>query len=453
MARAALSATCEPIAPLFDAFEEQGFQLFLVGGSVRDALLGKTSGFDYDFATDARPDATEKILRKLKLTVYTVGARFGTIAAVWPLPDKGGTTVIEITTFRHAETYSLDNRKPIVSYGDDIHGDLGRRDLSINAMAINRSAELVDPFNGEQALARGILEVPGGGLENTRSILSDDPLRILRIARFLARLGFEPTSDTTLAATEKASRLTSISHERWKSEIDKTVACLHVVPALRWMIETGAFEQLFDVLPATAADSQLAADLLRAIALTSIEHQTERWTLLVLAAHAASVHADSLQAGLETWQRRRKQTCNATAERFRLSRQEVTDLTLTSALPAQLEALGTPWSDAAIRHQWDETGLQTTAMLRTAAALAGDGELRQALLHNVVLTDAYAAEHDPEVRLPKGLGNDVSASLGISGRDLGLAMRRVHIAVLDGELINPPSVDECLAWLHATLGA
>lgn len=451
MAPPTLSATCEPIAPLFDAFKEHGFQLYLVGGSVRDALLGKTSGFDYDFATDARPDDTEHILRRLRLTVYTVGARFGTIAAVWPLRAQGGTTVIEITTFRHAETYSLDNRKPIVSYGDDILGDLGRRDLSINAMAIDSNAELVDPFNGEKALRDRTLEVPGGGLDNTRSILSDDPLRILRIARFLARLGFTPTDETTQAASEKATRLSTISHERWKAEIDKTLACVHVIDAMRWMIDTGAFQQLFDTLPPSAVDGPLVADLLRTLRLTQPEQLAERWALLVLSAHADSCGATSLREALPSWQKLRRQTCHRIAEHFRLSKNELNDLLLTSWLPDEPALLAKLWAEADVRHQWDQTRQQTVAMLRTAAAIVSDTHTRNSILENAEFTERYAAQTDPAVSLPKGLGNDITAQLGISGKDLGQAMRRVHVAVLDGALPNPPSAEACVAWLTSRL--
>src|SRR5690625_4230694 len=171
---------------------------------------------DIDMTTDAHPSETIAILKAEGLPVYPIGERFGTIST---LVDG---TPIEITTFRVEEQYERGNRKPNVTFGRSLRHDLSRRDLSINAMAAGRGGKLHDPFGGQRAIEERILEVPGGGFENTVGILQDDPLRLLRIARFCARFGFEPTPETTAAAQETAEQLEHISRERWKMEIDKT---------------------------------------------------------------------------------------------------------------------------------------------------------------------------------------------------------------------------------------
>src|SRR5699024_9407205 len=150
------------------------------------------------------PSETIEILKGEGLPVYPIGERFGTIST---LVDG---VPIEITTFRVEEQYEAGNRKPHVTFGSSLTHDLSRRDLSINAMAAGRGGKLHVPFGRQGAIVAQMLEVPGGGLENTVGILQDDPLRLLRIGRFCARFGFEPTQDTTVAAQRTASQLNHI---------------------------------------------------------------------------------------------------------------------------------------------------------------------------------------------------------------------------------------------------
>ena len=222
-----------PPMQLGERFARSGFELYLVGGSVRDAFLGTAAegdpDFDFDFATDARPDDIEAILREWTGTVYTVGKTFGTIGAM-----AGGRTV-EVTTYR-SEVYRDDSRKPHVTFSDDIETDLSRRDFTVNAMGISfPEVEPIDPHGGAADLAGRRLRTP---LEPEISF-SDDPLRMLRLFRFQATLGFDPASEAVEAAAEMADRLDIVSAERIRDEFSKLMVAPDPGPALEGMIATG----------------------------------------------------------------------------------------------------------------------------------------------------------------------------------------------------------------------
>lgn len=225
-------------------FASAGFELFLVGGSVRDAFLEREHDMDFDFATSARPDEIEKLLRGWADTVYTVGKTFGTIAAL-----KDGRT-IEVTTFRQ-EVYRDDSRKPRVEFSEDIEVDLSRRDFTINAMAISfPGVEPVDPFGGAADLATRRLRTP---LEPEVSF-SDDPLRMLRLFRFQATLDFRPDRSALEAARNMAERLDIVSRERIRDEFSKLVVASDPGPALEGLVATGLADRFIPELPALAME-------------------------------------------------------------------------------------------------------------------------------------------------------------------------------------------------------
>jgi poly(A) polymerase len=206
-------ATLRERAPLaFDLaerFKAAGFRLALVGGPVRDSLLGRL-GNDLDFTTDARPDDSKKILKKWGEETWDIGAKFGTIGA-----KKSGVT-FEITTYR-SDSYESDSRKPDVDFGDNIAGDLARRDFTVNAMAIELTTdtpEFIDPHNGVTDLLHKTLRTP----ISPEISFSDDPLRMLRAARFAAQLGFTIDESVMKAMKEMADRLSIISAERIRDE-------------------------------------------------------------------------------------------------------------------------------------------------------------------------------------------------------------------------------------------
>ena len=197
---------------LAQAFKAAGFKLALVGGPVRDAILGRL-GNDLDFTTDARPLETKKILSAWADNVWDTGIEFGTIAG------KRGDTTVEITTYR-SDKYDLDSRKPEVEFGDNIDGDLSRRDFTVNAMALELTGtkpEFIDVFNGLADLTAKVLRTP----VSPEQSFSDDPLRMMRAARFAAQLNFEVSNDALKAMHDMADRINIISAERVRDEFTK----------------------------------------------------------------------------------------------------------------------------------------------------------------------------------------------------------------------------------------
>nr|WP_202434446.1 CCA tRNA nucleotidyltransferase [Streptomyces sp. SID4940] len=220
-------------------FREAGFRLALVGGSVRDALLGRL-GNDLDFTTDARPEDVLKIVRPWADSVWEVGIAFGTVGS-----QKDGYQ-IEITTYR-SEAYDRTSRKPEVSYGDSIEEDLVRRDFTVNAMAVALpEKEFVDPHGGLDDLAARVLRTPGTPEES----FSDDPLRMLRAARFAAQLDFEVAPDVLTAMTDMAGRIEIVSAERVREELNKLLLSGHPRKGLGLLVETGLADRVLPELPA-----------------------------------------------------------------------------------------------------------------------------------------------------------------------------------------------------------
>ena len=179
-----LRAALEVSRPIHDRFSAAGHSLYLVGGIVRDDLAGRDRASpDYDLTTDARPDAIKEMLGPIAEALWAQGEKFGTIGV------KVGGEIFEITTHR-ADEYYESSRKPLVAFGDDVRDDLARRDFTVNAMAVDcADGSLVDPFGGAADLAAGVLRTP---LSPDVSF-SDDPLRMLRAARFIATFAFRPT--------------------------------------------------------------------------------------------------------------------------------------------------------------------------------------------------------------------------------------------------------------------
>lgn len=231
--------TQEPIAGLASAFEAAGFELALVGGPVRDAFLGRELN-DLDFTTSAHPDQIEKIVSPLASAVWDVGRAFGTIAAQF------GDMTVEITTYR-ADTYDGNSRKPDVVFGDTLEGDLVRRDFTMNAMALTLPGlVLVDPCGGLADLLDGVLKTPIAPEDS----FGDDPLRMMRAARFASQLGATVHPDTFQALTTLAPRLGDISAERVRDELLRTLSTSAPRRGLEILVETGLAEIVLPELPA-----------------------------------------------------------------------------------------------------------------------------------------------------------------------------------------------------------
>ncbi|WP_436969568.1 CCA tRNA nucleotidyltransferase [Kitasatospora cineracea] len=229
-------------------FQEAGHRLSLVGGSVRDALLGRL-GNDLDFTTDARPQQILKLVKGWADAVWDVGIAFGTVGARKDTAD--GSFLIEITTYR-SEAYDRTSRKPEVSYGDSIEQDLVRRDFTVNAMAVDLPGrQFVDPHRGLDDLEARVLRTPATPEES----FSDDPLRMMRAARFAAQLDFEPAPEVVAAMTAMAERITIVSAERVQTELNKLLLAEHPVKGLRLLVDTGLADFVLPELPALRLES------------------------------------------------------------------------------------------------------------------------------------------------------------------------------------------------------
>ncbi len=239
----------QEVAPLAQRFRDAGFRLYLVGGSVRDLLSADPAApavdspeMDFDFTTDAHPPEIKRLLEGWADAIWAQGEKFGTIAA------KRAGRSYEITTHR-AEAYRSDSRKPDVQFSDRIEADLSRRDFTINAMALELTADaptLVDPFDGTTDLLTRTLRTPIGPHES----FSDDPLRMLRAARFIARLNATPEPGLVDAVRSMHDRLEIVSAERIRDEFDKLLTLPHPTAGLWFTIDTGLADEFLPELPA-----------------------------------------------------------------------------------------------------------------------------------------------------------------------------------------------------------
>ncbi|CAB5051024.1 MAG: CCA tRNA nucleotidyltransferase [Actinobacteria bacterium] len=228
------------LQPLADRFTAAGHRLFIVGGMVRDLLLDRFSGGDFDLTTEARPDEIKKLLSGWADAVWNQGEKFGTIGA------RKGERTYEITTHR-GESYTPESRKPEVTFSDDIEMDLSRRDFTVNAMALeitSASPTLVDPFGGAADLLTKTLRTP----LSPEISFSDDPLRMMRAARFVAGYQLTPEPALVAAVKEMHGRIAIVSGERIRDEFDKLITLEHPATGLWFLVDTGLADEFLPEL-------------------------------------------------------------------------------------------------------------------------------------------------------------------------------------------------------------
>ena len=235
----ALGESADLLKELGEKFSKNGFEISLVGGPVRDAVLGKLVK-DLDLTTNAKPDEIQKCLKGWADSIWDVGIKFGTVGA------KVKDYVFEITTYR-TEQYEDTSRKPSVEFGKTLEEDLARRDFTINAMALRLpSFELVDIYNGLTDLNNKILRTP----LDAQISFSEDPLRMLRAARFISKLDLKPQADLVEAMKTLADRLKIVSMERINDEFNKLLLTDKPRPGIELLVETGVAEHFLPELPA-----------------------------------------------------------------------------------------------------------------------------------------------------------------------------------------------------------
>jgi poly(A) polymerase len=354
----------EETAELARRFEAAGKSLYLVGGVVRDVIANLPGGralrpgHDLDLTTDARPEEIETIISGWADVVWTQGKRFGTIGAAH------GSRRYEITTHR-AEAYEPSSRKPDVTYADVVEEDLARRDFTINAMALRLpDLVLIDPFDGLSDLGAGRLRTP---LE-PEVAFADDPLRMLRAARFLARFGMAPDSDLVAAVVRMRDRLAIVSAERIRDELDKLVTVPRPSPGLRFIVDTGLAEEFLPELPALALEQDplhhhkdVLAHTLAVVDKTS-EGKEEPDRILRLAALFHDVGKPATRAfgpGGVSFHHHDVVGARMTRERMRALRyptQEIEDVSALVRLHLRFHTYRMGWTDSAVRRYVRDAG-------------------------------------------------------------------------------------------------
>ncbi len=453
---------------LAGAFADAGFDLAVVGGPVRDALLGRVT-HDLDFTTNARPDDILRLVKPLATAHWDIGREFGTIGA------RVHGEQVEITTYR-ADAYDGVTRKPVVQFGDDIDGDLVRRDFTVNAMAfLVPQQRLVDPTGGVEDLIAGLLRTPTA----PEVSFGDDPLRMLRAARFSAQLGFGIEEGTLAAIAELRQTLTIVSPERIQAELVRLLQSSDPVRGIRVLVDTGLIDEFLPEVSALRLEidehhhhkdvyEHSLTALEQAIALERERHPDEPadaiLRLAVLLHDIGKPRTRRLEpGGAVSFHHHDVVGSRLARKRLQALRfdKESTDA-VAKLIELHLRFFGYAegaWTDSAVRRYVRDAGDQlerlhiltradvTTRNRRKAARLASaydDIEQRIADLREQEEIDAIRPELD---------GNDVQRILGIApGREVGEAYRFLLELRLDEGLIGPEAAEQRLRDWWAARG-
>lgn len=362
-AQAQLHTLAPTLTPLAAAFEVAGHDLYLVGGSVRDALLGHL-GIDLDFTTDARPDTVTTILRNCTDNVWDTGIDYGTVSA-----SKGGWQ-IEITTFR-ADQYDGISRNPIVHFGDTLEGDLVRRDFTVNAMALrlhgDGTQEFCDPLGGISDLAAGVLDTP----QAPEVSFHDDPLRMIRACRFVSKLGFTLAPRVTAAIQHMSAEITRITAERIQAELDKLMLGAYPWEGIDLLCQTGLANHIFPEIPAMSMppDPSLPHKDVYTHSLTVLKQACElepgdpdlvlRWAALLHDVGKVPTRAAKPGGGV-TFHQHEIVGARMVRKRFKAlkySRQMINDVSQLVYLHLRIHGYGDgEWTDSAVRRYVTDAG-------------------------------------------------------------------------------------------------
>ncbi|HEY7401214.1 MAG TPA: CCA tRNA nucleotidyltransferase [Actinomycetota bacterium] len=402
---------------LGERFAGAGHALFVVGGVVRDLILGRfTDEDDIDFATDATPAETVQVLRRWADRHYLVGAKFGTVGA-----RKDGRR-LEITTFRE-EVYRREDRKPVVTFSKEIETDLSRRDFTINAMAVSvPDGAFVDPFGGVKHLAAKVLDTP---LEPDRAF-DDDPLRMLRAARFVSQLGVVPAPRVLEAIGRMRARLSIVSAERLSEELDKLLLGAMPGKGLEVVVASGLAEEFAPELPALALEQDPVhkhKDVLRHTYAVVERCEPDRELRLAALFHDVGKPATRVITP-EGVQFHHHEVVGARMARERLTAlrypgQVVDDVCTLIELHLRFHGYGDGWSDAAVRRYVRDAGplLDKLNQLTRADVTTRNPERArrfQALQDDLEERIARLAEEENLRALRPDLdGNEIMEHLGI----------------------------------------
>jgi poly(A) polymerase len=450
------------VAPLGELFRAQHKKLFLVGGSVRDLLIGRaTTELDFDFTTDAHPDEIKSIIAGWADAIWTPGERFGTISA-----QKGSRTY-EITTHR-AEAYSPESRKPDVEFSTKIEDDLSRRDFTVNAMALEITADapvLVDPYGGLADLMSKVLRTP---LSPTESF-SDDPLRMMRAARFIAGMQLVPVDELVAAVRTIADRLKIVSAERIRHELDRLLVTDHPTAGLWFLVDTGLAEHFFPELPAMRLEQDpihrhkdvlthtfAVVENVRPDASPDFDFRITRLAALFhdIGKPRTRGYKDGKGVTFHHHEVVGARMTKARLKALKYSSQDVDAITELVALHLRFHTYAMGWTDSAVRRYVRDAGpLLNELNVLTRCDCTTRNEKKALLLARRMddlerrIAEVMAREELAALR-PELDGAQVMELLGIPpGRDVGKAMEFLMEIRLEEGLIGTDAITERLrAW-------
>ena len=468
IARLGALAESPVVARTARAFADAGFELAIVGGPVRDALLGRDT-HDLDFTTDARPDDILRIVTPIATAHWDIGRAFGTIGA------RVDGEQVEITTYR-ADSYDGATRKPTVEFGDTLEGDLARRDFTVNAMALRvPSRTLADPTGGVEDLIRGVLRTPADPAVS----FGDDPLRMLRAARFASQLEFEVDPATHAAIAELRETIRIVSPERIQSELVRLLQTDDPVRGIRILVETGLMAEFLPEIPALRLEvdehhhhkdvyEHSLTVLQQALALERARHpDAEPDVPLRLAALLHDIGKPATRrlepGGAVTFHHHDVKGARLARRRLKELRfDSATTTSVTQLIEQHLRFFGYAegaWTDSAVRRYVRDAGDElerlhiltradvTTRNRRKAARLrAAYDDIEQRIAE-------LAAQEELDAIRPEIDGNRIQEILGIRpGREVGEAYRFLLELRLDEGPIGPDAAEQRLREWWAARG-
>jgi poly(A) polymerase len=455
-----LRPVLDAVRPLAERFDAAGHRLYLVGGIVRDAVLGRPLAADIDLTTDARPERTTELVADWADAVWDQGARFGTVGL------KKADTVFEITTHR-AEAYSPDSRKPDVTFAEAVEEDLSRRDFTVNAMALrvtgaaDEDPELIDPFGGVADLAASVLRTP---LSPDVSF-TDDPLRMLRAARFIAGYGLVPDDALVAAVHELVGRLDIVSAERVRDELSKLLVVDDPTAGLWFLVDTGIADVVLPELPAMRVEQDpihrhkdVLAHTIAVVAktrpsltvrLAALLHDVGKPKTRSIGAHGVSFHHHEVVGARMARDRLRA---------LRFTNEQIEDVSQLVYLHLRFHGYGDDlWTDSAVRRYVRDAGhlLDELNELTRCDCTTRNEKRARMLARRMDALEARIAELREQEELaairPDLDGDQVMAHLGIPpGRAVGEALAMLLEARLDeGPLGEQEAYRRLDAWWAA----
>ena len=439
---------------VFDIFKREGVQVYLVGGTVREMLRGRLDApEDFDFATPTSAEETIKILRKAGIRPIPLGVVFGTVGAI----IQG--IKVEITTFRRSEEYKSRSRHPNVEFGGTIEEDLQRRDFCMNAIAMSESGELVDPNDGAGDIEKELISVPS----DPAKIFSDDPLRLMRAARFVSQLGYNVDPATAKVARKMSFMITSVSRERWKMEMDKLLMGDDVDRGLQYLYDSKLLTFMMPemtILEGFAQNDEyhhkdVWEHTKRALKGSAKEIDV-RWALLMH--DIGKPYTKSIDDGrVHFYHHEMVGETIARSIMFRLrfsneQRKKVSTLIFNHMRP---NMYGDDWNDSAVRrlaknlrgHVFDLINLSRADITSMRPETVRRGLDRLDKLQDRI--EHVLAEDLKKPPLPKGMGKEIMERFDIAeGPEVGAYMVRLNKALDEGEIAAGQEFEYYLEFLE-----